>query len=59
TFTLPAFANMSGNYMQSIPGNDRIFSAREYLYPIPSEQITLTTAPNTEQSSIEQNALWK
>ena len=59
TFTLPTFANMSGNYMQAIPGNDRIFSAREYLYPIPSEQITLTQAPGSDKSSLEQNALWK
>ena len=50
---------MSGNYMQAIPGNDRIFSAREYLYPIPSEQITLTQAPGSDKSSLEQNALWK
>lgn len=59
TFTLPTFANMSGKYMQAIPGNDRIFSAREYLYPIPSEQITLTVAPGADKSSLEQNALWK
>lgn len=59
TFTLPTFANMSGNYMQAIPGNDRIFSAREYLYPIPSDQITLTVAPGADKSSLEQNALWK
>lgn len=59
TFTLPTFATMSGNYMQAIPGNDRIFSAREYLYPIPSDQITLTQAPGADKSSLEQNALWK
>ncbi|MDD5838714.1 MAG: RagB/SusD family nutrient uptake outer membrane protein [Bacteroidales bacterium] len=43
---------MVGDYMQSIPGNDRVFSAREYLYPIPSGQITLNPA-------LEQQPLWK
>lgn len=43
---------MVGDYMQSIPGNDRVFSAREYLYPIPSGQITLNPA-------LEQQPNWK
>lgn len=43
---------MVGDYMESIPGNDRVFSAREYLYPIPTQQISLNNA-------LTQQPLWK
>lgn len=42
---------MSGDYMVSTPNNERVFSAREYLYPIPSKQLTLNPA-------LTQNANW-
>ncbi|MBO5053175.1 MAG: RagB/SusD family nutrient uptake outer membrane protein [Muribaculaceae bacterium] len=42
---------MSGDYMMAIPNNERVFSKREYLYPIPSQQITLNPA-------LTQNANW-
>ena len=40
-----------GDYIQSIPSNDRVFEARQYLYPIPSLQISLNEA-------LVQNQLW-
>lgn len=46
------YGYMSGDYMQSIPNNDRVYSKREYLYPIPSEQITLN-------DQLIQNVNWK
>lgn len=46
------WAYMTGDYIMSIPSNERVYSAREYLYPIPSLQITLN--PN-----LVQNELWK
>lgn len=44
---------MEGDYMKATPSNDRVFEARQYLYPVPTQQITLT------EGAIEQNALWK
>lgn len=52
TGALRPYNYMEGVYMKSIPGNERTFSAREYLYPIPSEQIILNGA-------LTQNTLWK
>lgn len=43
---------MAGDYMVATPSNERNFSAREYLYPIPSLQITYNPA-------LEQQPLWK
>lgn len=48
----PAAAAMSGKYIQATPTVERVFSAREYLYPIPSGQITLNEA-------LTQQPLWK
>ncbi len=44
---------MSGDYMKATPSNDRVFEARQYLYPIPTQQITLT------EGAITQQPLWK
>ena len=44
---------MVGDYMKATPSNDRVFEARQYLYPIPTQQITLT------DGAVEQNPLWK
>lgn len=52
TGALRPYNYMVGEYMESIPGNDRVFSAREYLYPIPSQQISLNSA-------LTQQPLWK
>lgn len=45
-------SNMEGDYINAIPGNNRIFQPRYYLFPIPSSQITLN--PN-----LTQQPLWK
>lgn len=53
---------MSGKYLKGMPGDDRIFEARQYLYPIPSNQLTLTKLPGTPDdapSILTQNELWK
>lgn len=48
---LNPYTYMEGDYMKSVPDNERIYTAREYLYPIPSAQITLNPA-------LEQQPLW-
>ena len=45
-------SNVVGDYINAIPGNDRVYLDRVYLDPIPTGQITLN--PN-----LEQNPLWK
>lgn len=45
-------SNMVGDYINAIPGNERVFNDRNYLFPIPSSQITLN--PN-----LTQQPLWK
>lgn len=37
------YAHMVGDYMKAIENNERIYSKREYLYPIPSGQIALNS----------------
>lgn len=39
-----AYEYMDGDYMKAIVGNERVYSKREYLYPIPSGQISLNEA---------------
>lgn len=46
------YAYMSGDYIKATPNQERIFEARQYLYPVPSNQINLTLG------AITQNALW-
>ena len=41
-----------GGYVDASKGKTRIYEARQYLYPIPSGQITLN-------ENLEQNELWK
>lgn len=45
-------ALVDGTYIDASAGQTRVFEARQYLYPIPSGQITLN--PN-----LEQNTLWR
>lgn len=47
------YAYMSGDYMLATPSNNRIFEARQYLYPVPQNQINLTFG------AVTQNPLWK
>lgn len=47
------YAYMSGDYMLATPNNNRIFEPRQYLYPVPQNQINLTFG------AITQNPLWK
>ena len=42
----------NGTYMNASKGKTRVYEARQYLYPIPSGQITLN-------ENLEQNELWK
>lgn len=44
---------MVGDYIDAIPGNERIYQPRVYLYPIPSGQITLN--PNLKQQPLWAN----
>ena len=44
--------DMSGNYVDGSFGHTRQFEARQYLYPIPGDQIALTN------SAVSQNPLW-
>ncbi|MDO5394695.1 MAG: RagB/SusD family nutrient uptake outer membrane protein [Bacteroidales bacterium] len=48
-----AFNEMEGDYMKAIPGSERVYNKRVYLYPIPSEQIS------DSKGALEQNANWK
>ncbi len=47
------YAYMSGDYMLATPNNNRIYDARQYLYPVPQNQINLTFG------AVTQNPLWK
>ena len=43
---------MNGNYVDGSFNHVRKFEARQYLYPIPGDQIALTN------SAVSQNPLW-
>lgn len=47
------YAYMSGDYMLATPNNNRIYDARQYLYPVPQNQINLTFG------AVTQNPPWK
>lgn len=51
--TATAFTSLVGDYVQATPGNNRVFEARQYLYPIPTDEITLS------HGNLTQNSLWK
>ena len=47
------FNSKSGDYILATPGNERVFEARQYLYPVPQQQINLTFG------AVTQNPLWQ
>lgn len=50
---LSPYTYMDGDYMLATPDNNRIYDARQYLYPVPQNQISLTFG------AVTQNPLWK
>ena len=42
-----------GDYLKATPNDNRVYEARQYLYPIPTQQINLTLG------AITQNKLWE
>ncbi len=50
---LSPYTYMDGDYMLATPDNNRIYDARQYLYPVPQNQINLTFG------AVTQNPLWK